>query len=80
MRHAVCTGEQETGCRRGTAIPLGATGFGLIAISYGFARFAFGLFLPQIDADLSLGDILSGAIAGGSFLSFCIAIVFAAYL
>ena len=47
---------------------IGATGFGLIAICYGFARFAFGLFLPQIDQDLSLGSTLSGVISGGSFL------------
>ena len=63
-----------------TALRLGATGFALIAICYGFARFAFGLFLPQIDADLSLGASLSGVIAGGSFLAFCIAIAFAAHL
>lgn len=63
-----------------TALRLGATGFALIAICYGFARFAFGLFLPQIDADLSLGASLSGMIAGGSFLAFCIAIAFAAHL
>jgi predicted MFS family arabinose efflux permease len=59
---------------------LGATGFGLIAVCYGFARFAFGLFLPQIDADLSLSPTLSGLISGGSFLGYCIAIVLAAYL
>lgn len=48
---------------------LGATGFGLIAVCYGFARFAFGLFLPQIDADLALADAVGGLIAGGSFLA-----------
>lgn len=81
MREAAhTTRQQEKSASRGTALRLGATGFGLIAICYGFARFAFALFLPQIDADLSLGDSLSGAIAGGSFLAFCIAIAFAAYL
>lgn len=59
---------------------LGATGFGLIAVCYGFARFSFGLFLPQIDADLSLSSTLSGFISGGSFLGYCIAIVLSAYL
>lgn len=59
---------------------LGATGFGLIAVCYGFARFAFGLFLPQIDADLSLSSTLSGLISGGAFLGYCIAIVLSAYL
>lgn len=59
---------------------LGATGFGLIAICYGFARFAFGLFLPQIEADLVLPDAVGGLIAGGSFLGYCLAIVLAAQL
>ena len=59
---------------------LGATGFGLIAVCYGFARFAFGLFLPAIDADLSLTPATGGLIAGGSFLGYCIAIIMAAYL
>ncbi|BES73364.1 YbfB/YjiJ family MFS transporter [Marinobacter nanhaiticus D15-8W] len=62
------------------ALRLGAVGFGLIAVCYGFARFAFGLFLPQIDSDLALGSTLAGVIAGGSFLSYCIAIVASAYL
>ena len=59
---------------------LGATGFGLIAVCYGFARFAFGLFLPQIDADLSLSSTISGLISGGAFLGYCVAIVLSAYL
>ena len=59
---------------------LSATGFGLIAVCYGFARFAFGLFLPQVDADLSLSPTLSGLISGGSFLGYCIAIILSAHL
>lgn len=55
-------------------------GFGLIAVCYGFARFAFGLFLPQIDADLGLGPTLSGVISGGSFAGYCIAIIASAAL
>ncbi|WP_318363915.1 MFS transporter, partial [Enterobacter sp.] len=57
-----------------------ATGFSLIAVCYGFARFAFGLFLPRIDADLSLSPTLSGLISGGSFLGYCLTIVLAAFL
>src|SRR5690606_38355298 len=59
---------------------LGATGFTLIAVCYGFARLAFGLFLPQIDAEFSLSSSLSGLISGGAFLGYCIAIVLSAYL
>ncbi|MCC4306961.1 MFS transporter [Alcanivorax marinus] len=61
-------------------VSLGATGFALIAVCYGFARFAFGLFLPRINADLSLSSTLGGLIAGGSFLAYCVAIVLAAHL
>lgn len=56
-----------------------AFGFGLIAVCYGFARFAFGLLLPQIDAELSLPSTLTGLISGGSFLGYCVAIVMAAH-
>ena len=62
------------------ALRIGATGFGLIAVCYGFARFAFGLFLPQIDGDLSLGPSLSGIISGGAFAGYCIAIIASALL
>ncbi|SES00684.1 Predicted arabinose efflux permease, MFS family [Tranquillimonas rosea] len=62
------------------ALRIGTVGFCLIAICYGFARFAFGLFLPQIDGDLDLGPSLSGIISGGSFAGYCIAIVASAAL
>ena len=62
------------------ALRIGAVGFGLIAVCYGFARFAFGLFLPQIDDELSLGPSLSGLISGGSFAAYCIAIIASAAL
>ncbi|MFJ5535589.1 MFS transporter [Vreelandella titanicae] len=62
------------------SVYLSATGFGLIAVCYGFARFAFGLFLPQIDTDLALTPTLSGFISGGSFLGYCVAIILSAYL
>ena len=62
------------------SVYLGASGFGLIAVCYGFARFAFGLFLPQIDTDLTLTPTLSGFISGGSFLGYCVAIILSAYL
>ena len=60
------------------ALRIGAIGFGLIAVCYGFARFAFGLFLPQIDSDLTLGPTLGGVISGGAFAGYCIAIVVSA--
>lgn len=57
------------------AVRVGAIGFGLIAVCYGFARFAFGLFLPQIREDMALSTTLAGVISGGAFLSYCVAIV-----
>ena len=62
------------------ALRLGLFGFSLIAVCYGLARFAFGLFLPQIDADMPLGPTLSGVISGGAFLAYSLAITLAAYL
>lgn len=62
------------------ALLVGATGFGLIAVCYGFARFAFGLFLPAIAADFDLSPALAGMVSAGSFLGFCLAIVAAAWL
>ena len=60
------------------ALRIGATGFGLIAVCYGFARFAFGLFLPQIRGDLGLSASLAGAISGGAFAAYCVAIIVSA--
>jgi predicted MFS family arabinose efflux permease len=59
---------------------LGAFGFSLIAVCYGLARFAFGLFLPTIDRELQLGQTLAGVISGGSFAGYCIAILASAAL
>ncbi|MCB1884578.1 MAG: MFS transporter, partial [Geminicoccaceae bacterium] len=59
---------------------LTGTGFALIAVAYGLARFAYGLFLPRLREDLGIGPALSGAIGGGSFLGYCAAIVASALL
>lgn len=50
-------------------------GLALIAVTYGFARFAYGLFLPAIRADVALGPTLAGLVAGGSYVGYCLAIV-----
>jgi predicted MFS family arabinose efflux permease len=54
-----------------------AAAFSLTALSYGLARFAYGLLLPQIREDLSLGAAAAGWIGGGAFAAYCIGIVFA---
>ncbi len=54
-----------------------AAGFALTALSYGLARFAYGLLLPQIRADLSLSATAAGWIGGSAFAAYCLGIVFA---
>ncbi|GAA1798729.1 MULTISPECIES: MFS transporter [Brevibacterium] len=65
--------------RRGT-LALAAAGLSLIAACYGLARFAFGLFLPAFRADFGLDAQTAGAIASGSYIAYCLAIVAATIL
>ncbi len=58
--------------------PLETTGFAVLgaaltAISYGLARFAFGLFVPPIRAELGLSPDVIGIIGALPFLSFVLA-------
>jgi len=58
--------------------PLKATGFaalgaGLIAVAYGLARFAFGLFVPPIRAELGLTPDVVGIVGSLAFVSFILA-------
>jgi len=53
--------------------------FALTALSYGLARFAYGLLLPQIRAELSLSAAAAGWIGGGAFAAYCAGIVLAAF-
>ncbi len=48
-------------------------GAALVAISYGLARFAFGLFVPSISAELSLTSYQVGVIGALPFISFVLA-------
>jgi predicted MFS family arabinose efflux permease len=50
-------------------------GSGIIAITYGLARFVFGLFLPEIRDDLGLGATGAGIIGALPFISFIGAIL-----
>lgn len=60
--------------RRG-ALTLIAAGTALIAVCYGFARFAYGLFLPPIRTEFGLEASTAGAIASGSYVAYCAAII-----
>jgi predicted MFS family arabinose efflux permease len=48
-------------------------GAALVAIGYGLARFAFGLFVPSISAELALTPYLIGIIGALPFISFVLA-------
>lgn len=52
-----------------------APGLALIAVTYGLARFAYGLFLPEMREALDLPTSLLGVIGAGSYLGYCIAVV-----
>lgn len=56
---------------------LAAVGMSLIAVCYGFARFAYGLFEPTFRAEFDLDAATAGAVASGSYVAYCVAIVVA---
>lgn len=51
-----------------------AAAFTLTAVSYGLARFAFGLLLPQIRTELSLDIATTGWIGSSAFVAYCIGV------
>src|SRR3978361_816519 len=58
-------------------IDLAAVGMALIAVCYGLARFAYGLFVPPFRADSGADATPAGAVASGSYGAYCVAIVVA---
>jgi predicted MFS family arabinose efflux permease len=56
---------------------LAAAGLAMIAVCYGLARFAYGLFVPAFTAEFRLDAATAGAIASGSYAAYCVAIVVA---
>jgi predicted MFS family arabinose efflux permease len=49
-------------------------GIAIIGVTYGLARYAYGLFVPDIRADFHLTTTALGAIASGSYASYLIAV------
>lgn len=47
----------------------------MIALTYGIARFGFGLLIPPISKDLNISSTTVGFISSSSYLAYCIAIV-----
>lgn len=58
----------EIGWRRATAADTG-----LIACTYGLARFGYGLFLPVFRREFGISGSVAGSIAAGSFIAYCLA-------
>ncbi|WP_084162958.1 MFS transporter [Halobacillus kuroshimensis] len=50
-------------------------GVTMIAICYGFARFSFGLLLPDITRDLIMSDSVTGLISSIFYIAYCCTIV-----
>jgi predicted MFS family arabinose efflux permease len=59
---------------RGLGSGLVLAGVALIATCYGLARFAYGLFAPQLVEEFSLSSGVAGLIGGGSYVGYCVAI------
>jgi len=63
-----------------TSNALAFAGFSLIAISYGLARFSWGLMLPAVTREISFSAQVAGTIAAGSFVAYCLSISAASQL
>lgn len=57
-----------------TIARLVAPGLALIAVTYGLARYAYGLFLPEMREAFDLSASTLGLIGAGSYLGYCAAI------
>jgi predicted MFS family arabinose efflux permease len=55
-------------------------GLATIGVTYGLARYGYGLYLPEFRADFGLSARAAGSIASGSFLAYCLAAALAARL
>jgi predicted MFS family arabinose efflux permease len=57
------------------ALLLAAAGLSLIAVCYGLARFAYGLFVPAFRESFSLDASATGMIASGGYVAYCAGIL-----
>jgi predicted MFS family arabinose efflux permease len=68
--------ERPVNVEGGEAIAwLVAPGLALIAVTYGLARFAYGLYLPEMREAFDLSPSLLGLIGAGSYVGYCVAVV-----
>ncbi|UOQ86852.1 MFS transporter [Gracilibacillus salinarum] len=50
-------------------------GASMIAVTYGFARFSYGLLLPDINQSLGMSELVSGLISSMFYLAYCFTII-----
>ena len=55
-------------------------GISIEAVTYGLARYVYGLFLPQIQSDLALTTQLMGMIASTSYIGYLLATIIGTYI
>lgn len=63
-----------------SSLTLGITGFSLIAVSYGMARFSWGLMMPDVVRDIPFSPRIAGLLSACSFVAYCLAILFSPLL
>jgi predicted MFS family arabinose efflux permease len=57
-----------------------AAGLAVIAVTYGLARYGYGLYLPEFRASFGLSAATAGVVAAGSYAGYCAAAVLAGRL
>ena len=57
------------------ALRLAAAGLSLIAVSYALARFAYGLFLPDLTEEFGPDGAVAGIIVSSSYIAYCVPVV-----
>lgn len=63
-----------------TSHSVAITGFALIAVSYGLARFSWGLMLPAVAQDIPFSPRLAGVLSACSFAAYCLSVSAASLL
>lgn len=55
-------------------------GIAIVAVTYGLARYAYGLFLPTLQADFRFGSAVAGVLAGGASVAYLLATIVASVM
>lgn len=58
---------------RTSAVRTVAPGVAMIAVSYGLARYGYGVLLPEMQSDLAIGPSTAGLISSATYLSYLLA-------